>query len=124
MFAPPLKIEFLFTPGCPAAWPALRLLRRVLAEEQCEARVIVRAIVIHEAAIRVRFHGSPTIRVDGVDIEGPSIEREGYALRCRTYHPHGGQPGVPHPDTIRRALHTHPGKRHPRPQERPRRSTT
>lgn len=37
MFAPPLKIEFLFTPGCPAAWRALRLLRQVLAEEQCEA---------------------------------------------------------------------------------------
>ncbi len=27
--------------------------------------------------------------------------------------------GVPHPNTIRRALHTYPGKRHPQPQERP-----
>ncbi len=118
MFAPPLKIEFLFIPGCPSAWPALRLLRKVLAEQHCEARVVVHAVTTHEAAIRNRFHGSPTIRIDGVDIEGPSVEREGYQLRCRTYHPHGGQLGVPHPDAIRHALHTHPGKRHPQPQER------
>lgn len=118
MFAPPLKIEFLFTPGCPSAWPALRLLRQVLAQEQCEARVIVRTIASHDTAIRARFHGSPTIRIDGVDIEGPSVEGEGYELRCRTYHPHGGPLGVPHPDTIRRALYTHPAKRHPQLQER------
>lgn len=111
MLAPPLHIEFLFTPGCPAAGAALRLLRRVLAEENCEPRVLVRTIKDYDEAIRHRFHGSPTIRIDGVDIEGPSVEREGHQLRCRTYHPHGGQLGVPHPDTIRRALYTHPGTR-------------
>ncbi len=118
MFAPPLKIEFLFTPGCPSAWPALRLLRQVMGEEQCEARVIVRVITGHEEAIKARFHGSPTIRIDGVDIEGPSVERDGYHLRCRTYHPHGSHLCVPHPETIRQALYTHPGKRRPQPQER------
>ncbi len=119
MFAPPLKIEFLFTPGCPAAWPALRLLRQVMGEEHCEARVIVRVITGREEAIKVRFHGSPTIRIDGVDIEGPSVERDGYHLRCRTYHPHGSHLCVPHAETIRQALYTHPGKRHPQPQGRP-----
>lgn len=118
MLARPLKIEFLFIPGCPAAGPALRLLRQVLTQEDCETRVIVRAITSHDKAIRARFHGSPTIRIDGVDIEGPTVQRDGYELRCRTYHPHGGQLGVPHAETIRRALYTHPGKRHPQPQAR------
>jgi hypothetical protein len=66
MFAPPVRIEFLSTPGCPSAWPALRPLRRVLTDEQCEARVIVRMIATPEAATKACFHGSPTIRIDGV----------------------------------------------------------
>jgi hypothetical protein len=85
----------------------------VLGEEQCEARVIVRVVATPEAGLKARFHGSPTIRIDGVDIEVPSVEHQGYQLRCRTYHPNAGQLGVPHPDTIRQALYTHPGKRHP-----------
>lgn len=111
MLAPPLHIEFLFTPGCPSAGPALRLLRRVLAEESCEARVIVRPITDDDRALRHRFPGSPTIRINGVDIDGRSVEREDYQLRCRTYHPHGGHLGVPHPDTIRQALYSRPGRR-------------
>ncbi len=86
MLARPLKIEFLFVPGCPAAGPGLRLLRQVLTQEDCETRVIVRAITSHDKANRARFHGSPTILIDGVDIEGPTVQRDGYELRCRTYH--------------------------------------
>lgn len=122
MVAPPLKIEFLFTPGCPSAGPALRLLRHVLAEESCDARVIVRVVRDDESAVRHRFIGSPSVRIDGVDLEGPGRQRDGYHRRCRIYHPHGGQLGVPHPDAIRRALYTHPGKRCPElqiPGERP-----
>lgn len=108
-----LRIEFLFLSGCGNARAALHLLRRVLAEEHCEAPVTVRIIRDDDSVVRYRFHGSPTILIDGVDIEGPSVGREGCRPRCRTYHPHGGHPGVPHGDTIRRALYTHPGKRHP-----------
>ena len=110
----PFAIEFLFTPGCCCAGPALRLLRRVLAEEHCEIPVTVRPIADEERAIRYHFHGSPTILVDGVDLEGPLLDRDGYHLRCRTYYPHGEHLGVPTADLIRAALYTHPGKRHPR----------
>jgi hypothetical protein len=53
-----------------------------------------------------------------VDIEGPSVERDGYHLRCRRYHPHGSHLCVPHAETIRQALYTYPGKWHTQPQER------
>lgn len=109
----PLTIQFLFTPGCCCAGPALRLLRRVLREDYCEIPVTVRAIADDERAMRHRFHGSPTILVDGVDLEGPTVERDGYHLRCRTYHPHGECLGVPSAELIRTALCTHPGKRRP-----------
>lgn len=108
-----MTIEFLFTPGCCCAGPALRLLRTVLAEEHCQTSVSVRAIADEEQAIRYHFHGSPTILIDGVDLEGPTLARDGYHPRCRTYHPHGECLGVPSADLIRTALCTHPGRRHP-----------
>lgn len=111
----PLSVEFMFSPGCCCAAPALRLLRRVLTEEHCNAPVTVRVVASREDAIRRRFSGSPTILIDGVDIEGPSTQGRGYDLGCRTYEPHGECPGVPDADLIRRAIQLHPGKRHPGP---------
>lgn len=109
----PASVEFLFSPGDPCAGRALKMLRLVLAEERSNARLTVLVITNEEAAVRHHFHGSPTIRVDGVDIEGPSVHREGYRLRCRIYQQHGELPGVPAGDVIRAALHTHPGLRRP-----------
>lgn len=107
------SIEFLFTPGDPGAGPALRLLRQVLAEEGCERAVTIRVIADEDEAVRHRFHGSPTILIDRVDIEGPSLDRDGYHLRCRFYHAHGESLGVPEARLIRTALHVHPAKRRP-----------
>lgn len=109
----PTSVEFLFIPGDPCAGPALKILRLVLEEGRWNTRLTVLVITDEEAAVRHRFHGSPTIRVDGVDIEGPSVLSEGYRLRCRVYHRHGELPGVPDGDVIRAALHTHPGLRRP-----------
>lgn len=106
---PPLNVEFLFMPGCCCAGPALRLLRQVLAQEQGEPHVRVRVIGAEEEAIRHHFHGSPTILINGVDIEGPSAVRHGYKLRCRSYYAHEKCPGVPDAALIRSGIHTHPG---------------
>lgn len=108
-----ISVEFLFSPGDPCAAQALKLLRTVLTEEGYDSRLIVRVIADQQSATRHRFHGSPTIRIDGVDIEGPSVEREGYRLRCRIYHRHGELPGTPDREIIRAALRTHPGLRRP-----------
>lgn len=108
-----LKIAFLFLPGCESAGATLRLLRQVLAQERCEAPVTVRIIQDEESAVRHQFHGSPTILIDRVDIEGPSVNHDGYRLRCRTYLPHAERPGVPPADLIRTAIHVHPAKRRP-----------
>ncbi len=113
MYGRQAGIEFLFTPADPCAGPALRLLRQVLAEEGCERPVTIRVIADEDEAVRHRFHGSPTILIDGVDIEGPSLDRDGYHLRCRVYHAHGELLGVPDASVIRTALRVHPAKRRP-----------
>jgi len=108
-----LAVEFMFAPGCPCAQPALRLLRKVLAEEHCESPVIVRVIASEEEAMRRGVRGSPTILVDGVDIEGPAFHMPSDRLACRRYEPHGEYAGVPDAAVIRQALYVHPGKRRP-----------
>ena len=38
-----------------------------------------------EAAEQQRFLGSPTLRIDGVDVEPAAGERTDYGLKCRLY---------------------------------------
>ena len=106
-------VQVLFTPGCATSGPTLRLLRKVIAEEDWQTAITVRIVNSVDDAIRYRFTGSPTILVDGVDIEGPSVQRDGYRFRCRLYYGDTGLSRIPDPNLIRSALYTHPGKRRP-----------
>jgi hypothetical protein len=51
-------------------------------------------------AQRLRFLGSPTIRIDGVDIEPSAEERTEFSLSCRMY----GASGVPPAALVAEAL--------------------
>jgi len=113
MYHGSLSVEFLFTPGCCCAGPALRRLRQVLWQEHCESPIRVRVIQTVEEGVRHHFHGSPTILIDGVDIEGPSMAHLRARLGCRVYYAHGECLGVPDAELIRSAIHTHPGLRRP-----------
>lgn len=103
-----LWIEFLFTPGCVCAGPTLRLLRRILGEKYGEVPVTVRVVADDFSARRYRYRGSPSIRVNGIDIEGPAPDPGEYHLCCRIYSPHGACQGVPDPELIRAALGSGP----------------
>ncbi len=108
-----IDIKFLFTPGCENTEPALALLREVLRLEECPAEITVRKIATEADAIRYRFRGSPTILIDGVDIEGPSRNHLDKRPSCRVFGLRAGHSGVPEASAIKDALHTHPAKRRP-----------
>jgi hypothetical protein len=80
-----LTIDFLYWSGCPSHPEARELLRDVLASRGVEAEVVEREVLTEEEAQELAFPGSPTIRVDGrdVDPEGASARP---ALTCRIYH--------------------------------------
>jgi arsenate reductase len=84
------KIEILISPDCPHAEPAIALARDVVATIAPDARVSRIAVETEEQAEATGFLGSPTIRVDGSDIEG----RDGdpTLLGCRVYPGAGGVP--------------------------------
>jgi hypothetical protein len=85
-------VEVLHTEQCPHLPTALALVEQVQADLRVDAEVHTSTIADQQAAERARFLGSPTIRVDGHDIE-PDAERRGdYAHACRLYRTADGQP--------------------------------
>ena len=100
-------VEVLTFEGCPHAEPALELVKRVLADSGVGATVRRVDVPDADAAAAQRFLGSPTIRVNGRDIEPGVGERDDYALSCRVYRTEGGLKGEPDERWLREALRAH-----------------
>jgi hypothetical protein len=98
-----MKIEILHFDGCPTYRVTENTLTQVLAEEGVEAEVELVAVNSDVEARRLRFPGSPTIRVDGRDLF-PTPEREDWRLVCRVYATTEGLMGSPTAQMLKAAL--------------------
>ena len=98
-----MHVEVLYFDGCPTYVAATRTLREVLSELGVEAEVEMVAVNTDEEAKRLRFPGSPTLRVDGRDLFALP-ERSDWALGCRMYATAEGLKGYPTREMIRDAL--------------------
>ncbi len=101
-----MRVSFLFYEECPSHDLALERLREVMAEEGIPDEVEVIKVETEEQVCGLRFAGSPTIRVDGQDIDPPSDSHNSYfALACRAYRLEDGRISpLPSKHMIRRAL--------------------
>lgn len=98
------KIEYLYYADCPSHPEALELLRGVLSERGLESEIEVRQVTSHDEAQQLAFPGSPTIRIDGRDID-PAADSLRPALSCRIYRlPDGRVSPVPSRALIEAAL--------------------
>jgi hypothetical protein len=97
------KVEVLYFDGCPTYVAAAEALKGVLAGEGVQAEVDMVSVNIDEEAQRLRFPGSPTIRVDGEDLF-PAGEREDWRLGCRVYATPEGLKGSPTAGMLKAAL--------------------
>ena len=99
-----MDIEFLFWDGCPSHPEARELLDDVLAERGLDVDVTVREVHTQDEAEELGFPGSPTIRVDGRDVD-PEGATARPALNCRIYRkPDGGPSPVPTREQLEAAL--------------------
>jgi hypothetical protein len=85
-----MDIEFLYWEDCPSHERALELLRQVLRDASLPDTVRIVEIETDEEAEELMFPGSPTIRVNGVDIE-PDVDDAVVGLTCRAYRDSGGK---------------------------------
>ena len=99
-----MKIEVLYVPNCPNHALAVERLREILAGESLEAHLSEVLVSSAAMAHSLRFPGSPTIRINGHDIE-PQDEMTGpFGLMCRLYTNGNGAPSHQSlRDAIRRA---------------------
>ena len=93
-------IEILYFSGCPHHKLTVDLAREVVGELGIDAEILGVAVESLEAAERLRFIGSPSVRVNGRDIEADARERTDFALSCRIY----GSAGVPPRELLVEAL--------------------
>ena len=98
------KIEFLTWEGCPSTAEARELLDGVLAYFEIPAEIEVRQVETQADAEELRFPGSPTIRIDGVDVD-PAGGDARPSLSCRVYRrPNGTTSPLPSEYAIQAAL--------------------
>ncbi len=97
-------MEILYFEGCPNHHPALALVERLSRELGIEPELRLVNVPDQVAAQRMRFLGSPTIRVGGVDVDPRAEERADYALSCRVFRTTDGIVGQPDEQWVREAL--------------------
>ena len=75
-----MEVEILVMPGCASAGPTEQLVRGLLAELGQDAAVRVVTVDSSQTAQRLRFPGSPTVRVNGRDIEPGAEAATNYGM--------------------------------------------
>ena len=95
-----LRIRLLYVADCPHSDETLDLVRSCARSRR--RRILVEQIEVTsgEEAVRLRFLGSPTVQINGVDIDPAARGRTGYALTCRLYE----DSGIPSRDMISAAI--------------------
>lgn len=87
-----MKIEVLYVPNCPNHAVALERLREVLSSESFQKHVNEVLVKDADVAQSLKFLGSPTIRINGRDVEAQSEKAAAFGLMCRLYPDGGGAP--------------------------------
>lgn len=86
------RITVLYFTGCPNHPPVVEMAHRLIAAHNLDAVVEEVELTDPADAESLRFLGSPTVQVDGVDIEPAARVRTDYAMSCRIYQTQSGAP--------------------------------
>ncbi len=99
-----VQIDILGFEGCPNVALAQELVEAVVHSEGIEARVNYIEVDSIEKAERLRFLGSPTVQVNGTDIEASRQGDEQFSYSCRVYRVEDKATGVPPESLVREAI--------------------
>lgn len=80
-----MRVEVLYFDGCPSHEALMPRLRRLMKDAQVGAPVELKRVRSMEDAERERFLGSPTLRIDGRDVDPGAARRDDFGLKCRLY---------------------------------------
>ncbi len=69
-----VQIRILCSAGCPNTPPTVELVKRVARSLNIPVNIVTVIVDTQEEARKLRFLGSPTVQINGVDIE-PSAQK-------------------------------------------------
>jgi hypothetical protein len=75
-----MKIELLVSPGCSSREEIEKVLRETLSELDPEASIQTIVVDSSEKAVELKFPGSPTVRINGRDMEPDAEKSLSYGL--------------------------------------------
>jgi len=96
-------VEILYTEECPFWMETLKLIKEVVNDLKSEIAIRKVKVSSEEDAKRLMFPGSPTVRINEVDIDPAAEKAEGY-IGCRIYMYKGGIYEFPPKEMIKSAL--------------------
>lgn len=99
-----MKIEVLYFEGCPNHSPTVELLRDTLNTFGCQDGIHQIEIRTQAEAEALEFVGSPSIRINGADIEPWVRSAKRFGLSCRTYFDGKHHSGIPSRELLHRAM--------------------
>ncbi len=99
-----MKIEVLYFDGCPHHLSTVERVKSVLQEEGFQPEVSQIRIADQSAAMALAFLGSPSVRVDGIDVEPDARCSRDFGITCRTYANAEQREGLPSSTLIRLAI--------------------
>lgn len=100
-----MRVEILYFDGCPNHEPLVARVPALLRAAGIDAELVSRRVESEQEARALRFLGSPTVRVDGRDVEPEAATRSDYGLKCRLYRSAEGVSGQPSDQLIVAAGH-------------------
>jgi hypothetical protein len=95
-----MRIEILYFDGCPNHLPTTELIRDVVQTLGLDATIREVEVRDAEEAARLRFFGSPTVQINGQDVDPAVRNREDFSFSCRMY----GRSGSPPRALVEQAL--------------------
>jgi hypothetical protein len=98
-----VRIEIYYTAGCPNRRITVERVREVLRELAIAGKV--REVMVHPPLASVRgFLGTPTVHVNGIDIERSARTSHWAGVMCRTYRDREQIDSAPSKQLIRQAI--------------------
>jgi hypothetical protein len=99
-----MKVEVLYFDGCSNHEALLPHLRELLSSSRASTDIELVRVEDADVAERERFLGSPTLRIDGEDVEPGAEERTDFGLKCRLFVTPDGLRGLPADEWVFAAL--------------------
>ncbi|MDE3133200.1 MAG: hypothetical protein KGL15_03955 [Acidobacteriota bacterium] len=99
-----MTVEVLYFEGCPNHEALVPHLEQLLRAAELPVAIVLRKVADGDEAQRERFLGSPTVRVDGRDVDPGAGQRDDFGLKCRLYRVPSGLRGTPLDEWVLNAL--------------------